>query len=98
MQEYTFVVKHKHGSLNKVADALSHRVAFINSLSFRLEGFNQLQMKYKHDIDFGKIYELCKRMGGGLFHLQGGFLMRDRTTDGSLEGYEDSVGKGIIFF
>lgn len=33
LQEYTFVIKHKSGQYNQVADALSRRVTLLNSMS-----------------------------------------------------------------
>lgn len=74
LQEFTFSIKHKSGRLNKVADALSRRLAFLNTMSVELEGIDQLNDYYVGDPDFDDTYLKCEKQSQGSFHLQDGFL------------------------
>ena len=60
LQEYTFVLKHKSGRCNQVADALSRRVTLMNTMQIQLEGFDHIKSLYVQDEDFGEIWSLCK--------------------------------------
>lgn len=53
LQQFTFVIKHKAGSLNKVADALSRRHSFLNTIHVSVPGFASLPKLYPLDIFFG---------------------------------------------
>ena len=56
LQNYTFVLKHKAGVENKVADALSRRVMALVTMSTEVIGFERLREEYDLCPDFGKIY------------------------------------------
>ena len=53
LQVYTFVLKHKAGVENKVADALSRRVMILVVMSAEVIGFERLREKYDSCPDFG---------------------------------------------
>ena len=55
LQDYTFVLKHKAGIENKVADALSQRVMTLVTMSAEVIGFERLREEYDSCPDFGKI-------------------------------------------
>jgi len=46
IQSYTFVLKHKAGTENKVADALSRRSLLLNSVRAEVVGFEQIEEEY----------------------------------------------------
>lgn len=74
LQQLTFVIKHKSGYLNKVADALSQRASLLGTMQFAVIGFEQVKDLYIDDDDFGTIW---KQLNAGLtkpFLLQDGFL------------------------
>jgi hypothetical protein len=56
LQQFTFVLKHKAGVENRVADALSRKSMLINTLSVDVTCFADLPNTYKTDPDFGPVY------------------------------------------
>ena len=78
LQDYTFVLKHKTGVENKVADALNRRVMILVAMSEEVTGFERLR-EYESCPDFGEIYvalwdSFVREMDG--FLLQNGYLFR----------------------
>jgi hypothetical protein len=55
LQQFTFVLKHKASSENRVADALSRRAHVLTSLTVKVTGFEELKHCYPNDPDFGFI-------------------------------------------
>lgn len=79
MQEYSFVIKHKAGSENKVADALSRVVYVLCSMAIQVVGFDLLKRDYPSCKDFSSIHAqlLAGQQGGyGEFSLHDGFLFK----------------------
>ena len=56
LQAYTFVLKHKAGVENKVADALSHRLAILVAVSTEVLGFDRLKDDYETCPNFTIIF------------------------------------------
>jgi hypothetical protein len=56
LQQFTFVLKHKAGVENRVADALSRKSLLINALSVDVTCFVDLPSTYKTDPYFSHIY------------------------------------------
>ena len=56
IQAYTFVLKHRAGTENKVADTLSHRALLLNSISTEVIGFKRLKDEYETCPDFKAIF------------------------------------------
>ncbi|XP_028550837.1 uncharacterized protein LOC110096704 [Dendrobium catenatum] len=52
LQRFSFVLKHKSGTQNRVADALSRRTALITQLQVDTPGLEALQELYESDNDF----------------------------------------------
>jgi hypothetical protein len=76
LQEFSFVIRHKSGATNTVADALSRRRALLTSLQVRVEWFNNFCALYPDDPDFSKLWNTC-RVAPTLGHsLQDGFLFK----------------------
>ncbi|KAI0493304.1 hypothetical protein KFK09_027580 [Dendrobium nobile] len=54
LQRFSFVLKHKSGAQNRVADALSRRTALITQLQTDIQGLESLQELYASDKDFSE--------------------------------------------
>ena len=61
IQAYTFVLKHHAGTENKVADALSRRALFINSISTEVVGFERIKDEYDTCPDFSETFQALKQ-------------------------------------
>ncbi|XP_058075800.1 uncharacterized protein LOC131224293 [Magnolia sinica] len=56
LQEYSFVLKHEDGVENKPVDALSRRVALLQSMRAEVIGFDRSIEGYPTCLDFGDLY------------------------------------------
>ena len=59
LEQFPYVIKHKQGKANVVADALSRRYALISMLETKMFGFDHIKDLYSQDHDFFKLFELC---------------------------------------
>ncbi|KAL8116365.1 hypothetical protein AgCh_022751 [Apium graveolens] len=76
-QKFTFVIKHKSGKHNNVADALSRHACMFVIMHNEVVGFEYLKDLYADDEDFGGTW--CKAIKGEHdtdFNLQDGFLFK----------------------
>jgi len=81
LQDYTYVLKHKAGVENRVADALSRRRALLSVISTEVVGFKKIKDTYESCPDFENIYTVLRdsltyEIDG--FLLQDGYLFRSR--------------------
>ncbi|GJU40086.1 putative CCCH-type zinc finger family protein, partial [Tanacetum coccineum] len=91
LQQFTFVVKHKEGTKNKVANALSHRETLLTTMGSEVIGFDCLKDLYASDDDFLEVWKQNETgIPRGLYLVQDGFLFfKDRLCipRGSLKDY-----------
>ena len=61
LQSYTFVLKHRSGRPNRVADALSRRQLFLIVMQVEVVGFDELKDLYPKDLDFAEAWKACTK-------------------------------------
>jgi hypothetical protein len=79
LQQFTFVLKHKAGVENRVADALSRKALLLQNLAVTVPCFADLPATYRLDPDFGPVYlRLCAQPHppDTDFHISEGFLFK----------------------
>ena len=78
LQSFTFVLKHKAGSENRTADALSRRLALLSTIQVEVVGFEKIKDEYSECPDFGIIYaDLSNNTGKHEeYILQEGYLFK----------------------
>ena len=79
IQAYTFVLKHRAGTENRVADALSRRSMFLISVSTQVVGFDRLKEEYPKCPDFSEIYQSLQQGPSSVhsdYTLLDGFLFK----------------------
>lgn len=76
LQQFTFVIKHKAGVLNKVADALSRRQSLLATLHATVTGFSMLPDLYPSDVFFGKLWDDAVAGLSSEYFVLDGFLFR----------------------
>ncbi|PKU63129.1 ATP-dependent DNA helicase RecG [Dendrobium catenatum] len=77
LQRFTFVLKHKSGSQNRVADALSRQSTLLLQLNTEITGLQCLKDLYATDKDFMKIWAEClEQPSSGDYAIRHGFLFK----------------------
>ena len=56
LQQFDFIIKHKAGTENKAADALSRQPHMLHMFSIHATGFEEIKTQYTNDDDFGIIW------------------------------------------
>ena len=75
LEKFNYLIVHKSGATNKVADALSQRACLLTSFEVELLDMDQMKELYENDDDFGQVW---------LKHLQGKPLDKDYVVQ---DGY-----------
>ena len=83
IQAYTFSIKHKKGTTNKVVDALSRRNSIVKEIQVSSIGIEAMKNMHVANEDFKEAYEVCQTMNERYhtdfseFRLQDGLLFKD---------------------
>ena len=77
IESFPYVIKHKKGKENVVADALSRRHTLLTQLDYKIFGLETIKEQYVHDNDFKDVLLYCKegRMWNN-FVVNDGFVFR----------------------
>lgn len=76
IEEYNFVLKHKSGAQNKVADELSRKAQCLSTMRVEVVGFDSIPELYTTDPYFSKFYEAAKAKQSVDYTIHEGFLFR----------------------
>jgi hypothetical protein len=60
IESFPYVIKHKKGKENIIADALSRRYALLTQLDYKIFGLETIKDQYVHDADFKDVLLHCK--------------------------------------
>jgi hypothetical protein len=60
IESFPYVIKHKKGKENVIADALSRRYALLTQLDYKIFGLETIKDQYVHDADFKDVLLHCK--------------------------------------
>lgn len=77
LQQFTFVIKHQSGKLNKVADALSRRHALVSTLRVSVPGFESFVELYPSDPFFSSFWTDLSQGLRSDYSLIDGFVFKN---------------------
>ena len=60
IESFPYVIKHKKGKDNIIADALSRRYALLSQLDFKIFGLETIKEQYVHDAEFKDVLQNCR--------------------------------------
>ena len=61
IESFPYVIKHKNGKENVIADALSRRYTMLSQLDYKIFGLETIKNQYAHDVDFKDVLQNCKQ-------------------------------------
>ena len=77
IETFPYVVKHKRGKDNIVADALSWRCGLVTQLDTKVLGLESIKTLYAVDADFNEPFSRCiDGKGWDKYYVHDGFLFR----------------------
>nr|KYP36202.1 Transposon Ty3-I Gag-Pol polyprotein [Cajanus cajan] len=77
LEQFPYVIKHKKGKNNIVADALSRRHTLLVSLGSQILGFDHIKELYSNDLEFNEFYTRCLAKPQGGFYISEGYLYKE---------------------
>ena len=102
IETFPYVIKHKKGKENVIADALSRRYTMLSQLDFKIFGLETIKEQYVHDADCKDVMQNCKE--GRTWHkcaINDGFVFRANklcipASSVRLLLFQDAHGGGLI--
>jgi len=64
IESFPYIIKHKKGKKNIIADALSRRYTMLSQLDYKIFGLETIKELYEHDANFKEIMLHCKEGRG----------------------------------
>lgn len=77
LEQFPYVIKHKKGKSNIVADALSRRHVLLSMLETKLLGLEHVKEMYEKDDNFAEIFVACEKVSQNGFYRHNGFLFKE---------------------
>ena len=77
LEQFPYVIKHKKGKGNIVADALLRRHFLLSMLETKMIGFDCLKEMYEGDDTFGEIFKNCENFSKDGFYRYEGYLFKE---------------------
>ena len=74
IESFPYIIKHKKGKDNIVADALSRKTMLLTHLDVKIPGLEVLCDLYATDHDFAEPYRLCVKLGKNITYTMGSCL------------------------
>ncbi|WVZ89884.1 hypothetical protein U9M48_036233 [Paspalum notatum var. saurae] len=75
IESFPYIIKHKNGKDNVIANALSRRYTMLSQLDFKIFGLQTVKDQYVDDADFKDVFAHCiNGKPWRTFHIQDGFL------------------------
>ena len=78
LDQFPYMIKHKQGKANIVADALSRRHTLLSMLETKYLSFVHIKELYEKDDDFAFIYGECHQGGSKDFYLSNQYLFKGK--------------------
>ncbi|GJY78298.1 putative reverse transcriptase domain-containing protein [Tanacetum coccineum] len=91
LQAYSFVIRHKAGTSNTVADALSRRHVLTTAMKVKVCGFDTFRELYQDDPDFRNIWNQCHNEPFQDFSEHDGYLFKGACLCVPLSSLRDSI-------
>ena len=60
LRSFTFVIKHKSGVTNQIADALSGRHSLLKKMKVEILGFDEMKELYDNEPNFSEKWRECR--------------------------------------
>jgi hypothetical protein len=77
IESFPYVIKHKKGKENIIADSLSRRYTLLNQHDYKIFGLETIKDQYVHDADFKDVLLHCKDgKGSNKYIVSDGFVFR----------------------
>jgi hypothetical protein len=77
IKSFSYIIKHKKGKKNVIANALSRRYTILSQLDHKFFGLESIKELYATDVDFKDAYENCREeRTWNKYVLQDGLLYR----------------------
>jgi hypothetical protein len=102
IESFPYVIKHKKGKDNVIADALSRRYTMLSQLDFKIFGLETIKEQYAFDADFKDVLLQCKAgRTWNKFVVTDGFVFRSNKLcipDGSVRMLllQEAHGGGLM--
>lgn len=78
LEQFPYVIKHKKGKSNVVADALSRRHVLLSTLETKVFGLEHIKDLYKSDLEFSSKFLACEHTAFNGYFRHNGYLFKEK--------------------